>query len=227
MYEKMKISELITKELKPGSACLILSSPLAGREQFIRQLFYESLFSNYAAIYVTTDNFADDIIKYIETLGYELKDREYVFIDTYSQQANPALEDSENIKYVASVADLAKLSNNIVSSLGKLTKKSSLLIFNSLDTLLMHVSPQSVYRFLYYLRAKTRFASTTSLLMLDPKLHDEKVIKMICQLSDVLININEERNLLELTFASSLKKAIKYNIGKKGFVLQQKLFILA
>ncbi|MEW6070785.1 MAG: hypothetical protein AB1485_09230 [Candidatus Thermoplasmatota archaeon] len=216
----MKISELVTKEFKSGSTCLILASPLAGREQFTRQLLYESLLSEYAAVYVTTDSFVSDIIKDISMRGLELKGRECVLIDTYSQQANPALEDTENIKYVASVADLAKLSNNIVSSLGRLTtKKSSLLIFSSLDTLLMHVSPQSVYRFLYYLRAKTKFANVTSLLLLDSKLHEEKVIKMLCQLSDALLTINEERNLIELTFTNGSKKAIKYKIAEKVFIL--------
>lgn len=212
----------LLENLKPGTLCLLSATPLSGRSIFAQQLFYESLHSGYSSIYVTTNNFTSDIIKELRERAWDVeKFKGYIFVDTYSAQASPGIEDTDRIKYIASVADLAKLSNTIISSLGKFSTsaKRQLLVFDSLDALLMHVSPQSVYRFFYYLRAKVKSFDAASLLIIDRELHEPKTIKMLSQLADVLINVNDERKELALTFADSSQKILKYKIGKKGFEL--------
>lgn len=207
--------------LTSGVFCLINGSPMSGRNVLAQEIFYKTLKSDEGGVYVTTNDFADDIInKMSEKKWYISPDDKYVFVDTYSVQSNPSVEDSENIKYVPSTADFAKLSSAILSSMSDFTSKNvyeQKIVFDSVDSLLMYVSPQSVYRFLSYLRAKIKTFQAGGFFLLQPDLHDEKAVKTIVQLADILINIDEKKNELNILSPNSPAKKAKYKITENGF----------
>lgn len=217
----MNLEKILKDKLKKGSICLLNASPLSGRKIFTQQFFYDSMLSGSTGVYITTNNFTKTITRDICGMGWNAEhcsDR-YIFIDTYSAQSDPAVEDTENIRYISSATDLAKLSNTIISSMGELAKRcqAQRVIFDSVDALLMHLSSQSVYRFLYYLSAKIRALDATGLFVVDSNLHEERTIKMLYQLADALINIDSDKKILEFVFTDGSKKVMKYEITGKGF----------
>lgn len=219
------VLERLRKKLNRSTMCLLNASPLSGRKIFSQQLFHESLGLGYKSLYVDTDSFTQDIIKKMAERNWKLKShtKNYMFIDIYSAQSNPAIADTDNIKYLASIADIAKLSNTIISGMASFCmgqlEQNTLLIFDSIDTLAMHVSPQSVYRFLYYLKAKLSTFGTLGLFVVDCTLHESKTIKMLSLIADVLIEINHDKKELVLNFMNATKEVFRYKSSERGFEL--------
>ncbi|NIP34843.1 MAG: hypothetical protein GWN18_07865, partial [Thermoplasmata archaeon] len=96
-----------------------------------------------------TKNFTEDIVTLMEEKDWNLEPHtgRYVFIDAYSPQSDPSLKDSVDVKYVASVADFARLTNAIVSSMSENLAQgehNQRVVFDSIDTVLMYVSAQGV-----------------------------------------------------------------------------------
>ncbi len=48
--------------LNPGVFCLINGSPMSGRRILAQEIFYKTLKSDEGGVYITTNDFADEII---------------------------------------------------------------------------------------------------------------------------------------------------------------------
>jgi KaiC/GvpD/RAD55 family RecA-like ATPase len=90
------------------------------------------------------------------------------------------------------------------------------LVFDSIDTVLMYVSSAGVYRFLSYLRAKVKGFKAVSYLLIQTDLHEQKDVKTIMQLADVLIEMDPNSGLLSIAQTGSPKQLFHYKIGEKG-----------
>jgi len=207
--------------IRSGSFVLISGPSLSGRELLAQQFFFAGISSEEAGTYITTKEFMVDVIAQMAEKGMDLSKYEtkYIFVDSYAPQSDPSLQDTPTVKYVSSVADFAKLSNCIITSLGDFMSKGiyqQRLVFDSVDTVLMYVSPAGVYRFLSYLRAKIKGFKAISFLLIQPDLHDEKDVKTIMQLSDVLIEMDPVSGQLTITQAAGPKITLYYKMGEKG-----------
>ncbi|MEM2869477.1 MAG: RAD55 family ATPase [Thermoplasmata archaeon] len=207
--------------IRIGSFCLLSGPALSGRELLAQTFFHAGLVSGEAGTYVTTKEFAEDIIAQMAEHSLDLSGHwgKYIFIDIYSPQSNPSLQDTATVKYVASVADFAKLSNTIIAAMGEFMGRGMLqqrLVFDSIDTLLMYVSPAGVYRFLSYLRAKTKSFRAVCFLLIQPELHEEKAVKTILQLADMLIEMNPETGQMTIATPGSPRIPMGYKIGERS-----------
>jgi KaiC/GvpD/RAD55 family RecA-like ATPase len=207
--------------IRSGSFVLISGPSLSGRELLAQQFFFAGISSEEAGTYITTKEFMVDVIAQMAEKGMDLSKYEtkYIFVDSYAPQSDPSLQDTPTVKYVSSVADFAKLSNCIITSLGDFMSKGiyqQRLVFDSVDTVLMYVSPAGVYRFLSYLRAKIKGFKAISFLLIQPDLHEEKDVKTIMQLSDVLIEMDPVSGQLTITQAAGPKITLYYKMGEKG-----------
>lgn len=207
--------------IRSGSFVLISGPSLSGRELLAQQFFHAGLSSDEAGTYVTTKEFMADVLAQMGDKGMDMGKYEtkYMFVDSYAPQSDPSLQDTPTVKYVSSVADFAKLSNCIITSMSDFMSKGiyqQRLVFDSIDTVLMYVSPAGVYRFLSYLRAKIKGYKAVSFLLIQPDLHEEKDVKTIMQLADVLIELDPVRGQLSITQASGPKLTLSYKIGEKG-----------
>jgi len=207
--------------IRSGSFCLITGPSLSGRDLLAQQFFYGGIESEEGGTYVTTKNFSDDIINQMAEKGMFLASHEgkYIFVDCYSAQSDPTLQDTPTVKYVASVADFAKLSNAIVSTMSEFMSKGiygQRLVFDSVDTVLMYVSPAGVYRFLSYLRAKIKAFKGVSFFLMQPDLHEEKDVKTIMQLADAHIDLDPDKSQMTVTHTGGGKLTMGYKVGEKG-----------
>lgn len=217
------LDQILDGGMSPGTFCIVTGTVLSGRVLLGQELFYRGLEANEASLYITTNNFTEDIIQILAEKGWFVTPYmdKYMFIDTFSAQADPSLRDTENIKYIHAVADFPKISNAIVSSMTQFCTKGlqQRLVFDSVDTLLMYISPVGVYRFLSYLRAKIKVFKAIGIFMLEPSLHDEKAMRAIMQLGDAHLELDEKN--FEIT-ASLLGKPLEkgvYQVTDKGIKL--------
>ena len=204
------MDEILNGGIRVGSLRILNAPSISGRELITQKFFYEGLSLEEGGTYVTTKNFTEDVIESMGERGWNLNNygNRYVFVDPYSIQSDPTLKDTENIKYVSAISDFAKLSNTIVSSMGDFLNKGiyqQRLSFDSIDTLLMYVSANGVYRFLSYLRAKIKAFKSAGMFLLESGLHEEKAVKTILQIADVLIDLSPNKSEISVTTPGGFK----------------------
>lgn len=218
------LDDLLTGGLKPGALCVLLGPSMSGRGTLARQYFYQGLKEDSSSVYVTTKNFTEDIITLMEEKSWSLEPYtgRYVFIDAYSPQSDPSLKDSVDVKYVASVADFARLTNAIVSTMSENLAQgvhNQRVVFDSIDTVLMYVSAQGVYRFLSYLRAKVKGFRSSSMFMIEPDLHEDRQVKTLFQLADVVIEIKPDEGIVQVTQPGMPKRRGAFRVVDSGCVV--------
>ena len=218
------LDDLLNGGLKPGALCVLIGPSMSGRGTLARQYFYQGLKEDNASIYVTTKNFTEDIVTLFEEKKWTLEPyfNQYVFIDAYSPQSDPSLKDSVDVKYVASVADFARLTNAIVSSMSESLAQgvhNQRVVFDSIDTVLMYVSAQGVYRFLSYLRAKIKGFRASSMFMIEPELHEERQVRTLFQLADVVIELKPDEGIVEVTQPGMPKRRGAFRVVDTGAVV--------
>ncbi len=222
------LDEALDGGLRHGSLCLVTGPALSGREVLAQQFFYKGLELGESGIYVTTKSFHTEITEMMSEKGWLVgghSDR-YMLIDTYSPQSDPSVEDLPQVKFVPSLADFAKLSNCIVTTMSDYLTKGiyqQRVAFDSIDTMLMYVSPAGVYRFLSYLRAKIKGFKATGLFLLEPELHAEKDVRTIMQLADVVIELKPTTDEILINQLGLPKKNAKYAITNEGIEVTIKI----
>ena len=218
------LDDLLNGGLKPGALCVLVGPSMSGRGTLARQYFHQGLKEDCASIYVTTKNFTEDIVTLMEEKDWSLDQfsGKYVFIDAYSPQSDPSLKDSVDVKYVASVADFARLTNAIVSTMSENLAQgehNQRVVFDSIDTVLMYVSAQGVYRFLSYLRAKIKGFKASSLFMIEPGLHEDRQVKTLFQLADVVIEVSPDEGIVQVTQPGLPKRRGAFRVVESGCVV--------
>jgi len=218
------LDQLLNGGLRPGALCLLVGPSMSGQGTLARGYFYQGLKEGGASMYVTTKNFSDDVIALLEEKKWLLHPHlgRYVFIDAYSPQSDPSLKDSEEVKYVASVADFARLTNAIVSSMSEYLARGmdhQRVVFDSVDTILMYVSAQGVYRFLSYLRAKIKGFRASSIFLIEPELHEDRQVRTLYQLADVIIEVKPDQGVVEVTQPGLPKRRGAYRVTDLGFIV--------
>jgi circadian clock protein KaiC len=218
------LDDLLNGGLKPGALCILVGPSMSGRGTLARQYFYQGLKEDSNSIYVTTKNFTEDIVTLMEEKKWSLDSHtgHYVFIDAYSPQSDPSLKDSVDVKYVASVADFARLTNAIVSSMSENLAQgvhNQRIVFDSIDTVLMYVSAQGVYRFLSYLRAKIKGFRASSIFMIEPELHESRQVRTLFQLADVIIELKTDEGIVEVTQPGMPNRRGAYRVIDTGSVV--------
>ncbi len=191
------LDEILNSGLRPGSLCIIVGEPLCGKEILAKEFFYKGLEKGDSGIYITTNNFAEDIYTEMEEFGWNLseynKDEKvsYKIIDSYSQTVNPNVEDTKNVSYVPAATDLAGLSAKIVEAISNLTAhfKTLRLVLDSLSSIITFINPSAAVRFLSFLKARVRLVKGIFLSLLESELAEKSVMVQILQLADVIMEI--------------------------------------
>lgn len=193
------LDEMLSGGLRPGSLCIIIGEPLCGKEILAKEFFYKGLEKGDAGIYITTNNFAEDISNEMEEFGWSLskyargENVSYKIIDTYSQTVNPKVEETKNIIYVPAATDLAGLSSKVVEAIITLTAnfKNLRMVLDSLSSIITFITPSAAIRFLSFLKARVRLVKGTFVSILESELTEKSVMMQILQLADVIMEIKD------------------------------------
>ncbi len=219
------LDEILGGGLRPGQMAVVTGSPMSGRELFGDHFFYEGLKAGDSGIYMTTRLFHTEVRTAIQDRGWDLTPHasRFSFIDAYTPQSDPGIQDTAEVRYVASVADFAKLSNTIVSIMGQFHaggQNRLRLVIDTMDTLLMYVSAAGVYRFLSYIRAKVKSFGAGAVIALQPGLHEGKDVATITQLADLLLELDIDAAKIRVQRPGRAKAEATYGISDSGLVVK-------
>jgi KaiC/GvpD/RAD55 family RecA-like ATPase len=220
------LDELLNNGLRPGSLCIIMGEPLCGKEVLAKEFFYRGLERGEAGIYVTTNNFAEDIFSEMEDFGWSLipyGDEEkvaYKIIDTYTQTVNPHVEDTKTVMYVPAATDLAGLSSKIVEAITILTEnfKRLRMVLDSLSSIITFTTDAAAIRFLSFLKARIRLVKGLFVALLESELTEKSVMMQILQLADVIIEI--KGNKLHVRQSGKAATMGEFKITEKGMEIR-------
>ncbi|MEX2751578.1 MAG: RAD55 family ATPase [Candidatus Freyarchaeota archaeon] len=216
------LDELLNNGLRPGSLCIVMGEPLCGKEVLAKEFFYRGLEKGEAGIYVTTNNFAEDVSSEMEDFGWSLisygeqEKVAYKIIDTYTQTVNPNVEDTKTVMYVPAATDLAGLSSKIVEAITSLTAnfKRLRMVLDSLSSIITFTTNAAAIRFLSFLKARTRLARGLFVTLLESELTEKNVMMQILQLADVIIEI--KGNKLHVRQSGKAATMGDFKITEKG-----------
>lgn len=82
-----------------------------------------------------------------------------------------------------------------------------------------YVSAQGGYRFLSYLRAKVKGFRASSMFMIEAELHDDRQVRTLYQLADVIVELKPDEGLIEVTQPGMPKRRGAYRVTEVGFIV--------
>jgi len=127
------------------------------------------------------DNSPDTLKQKGRGYGFTLEESEVegllLWIDGYSINANKDVKDTPTIDSVGGPLALTDTSIALTQAQAKLHAKSERyrFVFDSLSTLLIYNSPETMYRFLEVMVAKIRSSGGVGFFVLGDGMHDSKV----------------------------------------------------
>ncbi|MFN3910067.1 MAG: RAD55 family ATPase [Candidatus Anstonellaceae archaeon] len=193
------LDALLGGGIKKESMVLLHGPPFCGKKLFLMQFLYEQLNSSNPTIFVLTDFGVVDFQTKMKNLGWDITNFEKsnlcFFIDAYSKQYSPYLQDSKTTKFVSSPAALSELS----LSLSKIQEEFSLQNFfvgwHSLSTVLKNTESNSFFKFLSFEIGKLKKLHATAFFTLEKNVHSKQEEFGIEHLMDGVIEFENAKIL--------------------------------
>ena len=159
----IKGSESVFSKYFPvGNSLLLISPPLSEITVFGLQYLYEGLKRGEPGVYITLDDSPEGLRLNALKFGWPLRNAEKMglmrWIDVYSIHADKDVKSTESIMRIdgpLALTDLSIALSQVQDGFHKLSG-SYRFFFDSLSTLLLYNSPNTVYRFLQVLIVNSR-----------------------------------------------------------------------
>ncbi|MFP4424095.1 MAG: RAD55 family ATPase [Candidatus Woesearchaeota archaeon] len=213
--EKLKtritgLDEVFQGGIPHGSSILLIAPPIIEARLFCLDFLSKGLVNNEAAVMLTTDD-APENLKEKGGEGFSKAEEEnrMFWVDTYSINASKDVQDTVNIKRIGgpvALSDMAIALSDIQIAFNKSNFTSFRFVFDSLSTLLMYSSPDTVYYFLQSIIPKMSRAGGVGLFVLSSGMHDPKVEMTIRHLMGGALQLDDNLNLKILNFPTVLPK---------------------
>ncbi len=219
--------ELFGGGLPQGSCILLIAPPIIETRLFCLEFIYRGIQEKQAGSIVTIDSAPGDLkikaIPYNWTLVLGEKNNLLKWVDGYSINANKNVKDTFAIKRVAgplALSDIAIAISKVQTEFHK-THDFYRFIFDSLSTLLMYNSPDTIYRFLQFIISKLRVTGAVGFFTLSEGMHDQKIEMTLRHMMDGAIQIDDNLNMKILSLPVPVtKREAKMVLEKKGFVVE-------
>ncbi len=193
---------------------LIVGPPGAGKEAFALQYMIDGLTEKNNAVFITTDDFPDDIISKMREMGSDAKphidSKQLQFIDAFSYRTGEKID--KEMLMVESVRDLTSISVILKKQID--TKENLRLVFNTISTISIYNSGVALLDFIQAQVARLKQRKHSGLLLAHEGMMDEKVIQGIKAFVDGVIEFKAEEDekgvlqrKLRIVFAPNIRKS--------------------
>jgi hypothetical protein len=174
-------------DLTDAANVLVLSERLdsAARATYVDDLVASGL-ANLLVV-----SFTEDPVRWLDAWG-TVDERPGTTV--LVQESAPEASDPPGVERVAEEpADLTGLGITVSERLTNWQRSESLLIFESLNTLLAHIELKRVFRFLHVLVNRVESTGATAHYHLDPSAHDDRTVATLTSLFDTVVAHEEGR----------------------------------
>lgn len=193
---------------------LIVGPPGAGKEAFALQYMIDGFSEKNNAVFITTDDFPDDIIGKMREMGSDAKphidSKQLQFIDAFSYRTGEKID--KGMLAVESVRDLTSISVILKKQID--TKENLRLVFNTISTISIYNSGIALLDFIQAQVARLKQRKHSGLLLAHEGMMDEKVIQGIKAFVDGVIEFKAEEDetgvlqrKLRIVFAPNIRKS--------------------
>lgn len=219
------LDDLIGK-LPQGSCILLIAPPKAETHLFCLEFVYRGLEKGVPGLILTMDNSPEMLKQKAAPYGFLLQKKEdeglLKWIDGYSINANKDIIDTPTIDRVDGPLALTDTSIALTQAQAQIhsLKDNYRFVFDSLSTMLIYNSPDTMFRFLEVVIAKTRASGGTGIFVLGEGMHDKKIEMTIRHIMDGALKMDDSLNLevLALPTPGKLKKG-KLELTESGFLV--------
>ncbi len=221
------LDSLLRGGLPEGSCLLLIAPPKAETHLFCLEFLYRGTEMGEPALMVTMDSSPEMLKKKGGSYSFDLEAKEgeglFKWVDGYSIHSNKDVESTENVERVGGPMALTDTSIALSRLQARLHGEHGYyrFIFDSISTLLIYNSPETVYRFLEVIVAKTRSSGGVGFFVLGEGMHDKKVEMVIRHMMDGTVHIkdNLEIEALSLPTPGELKKG-ELKLSEDGFSVE-------
>jgi KaiC/GvpD/RAD55 family RecA-like ATPase len=192
------LDSLLNGGITKGSMCLLFGPPFCGKKLLLFNFLYEQLKNSNPVIFVLTDFGYNEFKAKLKNLNMDIsgpqKENKCFFIDVYSKQYSPTLQDTENIKYISSPSALSEISLALSKIKEDFNLKDFFVGWHSLSTLLKCApTSNSFFRFLRFEIGKFKELNATAFFTLEKYLHSKEDETSIIHLMDGVIEFENSK----------------------------------
>lgn len=218
---------LLSGGLPQGNCILLITPPMIETRLFCLEFIYRGIQEKQAGLVVTMDSSPEDLkikaLPYNWTMVLGEKNKLLRWVDGYSINAQKNVKDTAAIKRIGgpvALSDIGIAVSKVQTEFHK-THDYYRFVFDSLSTLLIYNSPESIYRFLQFIIPKLRVTGAIGFFTLSAGMHDQKIEATLRHMMDGAIQIDNNLNIKILSLPiPTTKKDAKMVLGKKGFVVE-------
>ena len=193
---------------------LIVGPPGAGKEAFALQYMIDGFSEKNNAVFITTDDFPDDIIGKMREMGSDaiphIDSKQLQFIDAFSYRTGEKTE--RDMLTVENIRDLTGISVILKKLID--TKDNLRLVFNTISTISIYNSGIALLDFIQAQVARLKQKKHSGLILAHEGMMEEKVIQGIKAFVDGVIEFKAEEDekgvlqrKLRIVFAPNIRKS--------------------
>lgn len=216
-----KLDELMQGGLRENSNVLVYGPPCFEKLAFAWHFAFKGCQEQQPVVYITTDMAPREIEDKAGDWGARLfsyTDKGIKFLDCYSWTLEQKKTERKDI-IVPGPSALNDLSLGITQALAPSFKPGvkTRSVLQSISTLLLYNNPEVVYRFMQIMGARLKAAGSTTLMLADEGMHDEKVVATLKHLADEVIEIRPlTGKTLLLAPSSGIREPLEIRVTKTG-----------
>ncbi len=185
---------LLLGGLKPKSTTLLIGPSGYDKETFALQFSNAALEGGDPVIYSTLDKAPAELESTAMRFGWNLSrhtNQDLKFIDCYSWTLGGGVPSERADMQVQGPSALNDLSIALSQSMREIGQKGRYprIVLHSLSTLLLYNQPDVVFKFIQVTGSRLKTSGATTLLLLEPGMHDEKTVSTIKHLVDEVIEL--------------------------------------
>ena len=178
----------------PGTNILVSGPPLTGKRRIAREILAHGLDGQDGAIVITTRDSAERVLSQFG-IGAERDERPIGVVDCVTEHMGRSTTDTLTVKYATSPVDMTGIgigfSNFIEYFYGELGRERNRVMVDSLSTLLMYATLQTVFEFMHAITSRVDDVDALGVHVIESTAHDEQTLHTIEQLFDGTIEVDE------------------------------------
>lgn len=211
----------------PEGSCILLITPPITESRFIGMEFLScGLKNNIPGMFISLNDSPESLKEKGKNYGFNVEEYEkkgmLKWIDGYSAKSKIKMKDTASIKRISGPLALTDISIFLSNVSGGFLKKSKSfkVFFDSISTLTLYNSNDTIFRFLEVITARIKANKGIGFFMLINDMHDAKFVSTVRQMMDGTMSVDDDLNMKIISFPKIIeKKNFKLKLTDKGFLM--------
>jgi hypothetical protein len=190
MRKKIKESQInsILKKLESNKVVLFIIDPKKYHSIHVKILKGIIEIKKFSGIYITVNKPYNALVRYLKE--NKIPNENVFFIDAISKSVSQEIRLTSNCLFIPSPSHLTDMGIALTQALESMKeRKNKFLILDSISTLLIYNEFETVAKFVHFIVSRLRVFGLVGLIISVEKLLDEKMINILMEICDEVVEI--------------------------------------